>query len=259
MVRLFYIVGISSLLASCGVFALCARQWYQADPQHETLLRAAGAVQRYAENVGERAQEDAEQVSPLVAQAEIFASCLNPPRPGEERILETPPVVETKWEPPVPMPPVRPTAPLAKFTLLATSFCPSQPGRSMALISEVGSLEGNERWVKEGAQVGHFVIHEEIMGTDTYFDLPLSHSLQRSPGFHAHPTHFNLTALAQPTRGSNLLFWGGFSRRPARQARKKALHGISGKATEGTGMGDKARARRVRITHHCPLATRIGA
>jgi hypothetical protein len=30
----------------------------------------------------------------------------------------------------------------------------------MALIAELGSSPGSERWVKEGARVGHFVIHE---------------------------------------------------------------------------------------------------
>ncbi len=30
----------------------------------------------------------------------------------------------------------------------------------MALVSEVGSEAGSERWVKEGAALGHFVIHE---------------------------------------------------------------------------------------------------
>lgn len=168
MVRLFYIVGIASLLASCGVFGLCVRQWYRVDPQRETLLQAPGAVQRYAENAGKRALEGEERVSPLVAQAELFASYLNPPRLVDEKTQETPPVVEGKWEPPVSVPPVRPAAASAKFTLLATSFCPSQPGRSMALISEVGSLEGNERWVKEGAQVGHFVIHEIRRGAIVY-------------------------------------------------------------------------------------------
>jgi len=40
----------------------------------------------------------------------------------------------------------------------------------MALISEVGSLDGSERWVKEGSQVGHFVIHEIRQGAIVYRD-----------------------------------------------------------------------------------------
>jgi hypothetical protein len=40
----------------------------------------------------------------------------------------------------------------------------------MALISEIGSAEGEERWVKEGAQLGHFVIHEIRKGMIVYRD-----------------------------------------------------------------------------------------
>ena len=40
----------------------------------------------------------------------------------------------------------------------------------MALISEAGSPEGEERWVKEGAQLGHFVIHEIRKGMIVHRD-----------------------------------------------------------------------------------------
>jgi hypothetical protein len=40
----------------------------------------------------------------------------------------------------------------------------------MALIAELGSGAGSERWVKEGAQVGHFVIHEIRRGAVVYRD-----------------------------------------------------------------------------------------
>ena len=40
----------------------------------------------------------------------------------------------------------------------------------MALISELSSPEGTERWVKEGTQVGHFVIHEIRRGMIVYRD-----------------------------------------------------------------------------------------
>lgn len=40
----------------------------------------------------------------------------------------------------------------------------------MALISETGSAEGNERWVKEGTQLGHFVIQEIRRGAIVYRD-----------------------------------------------------------------------------------------
>ncbi len=40
----------------------------------------------------------------------------------------------------------------------------------MALIAEAGSAEGSERWVKEGSQLGHFVIEEIRRGSIIYRD-----------------------------------------------------------------------------------------
>jgi hypothetical protein len=40
----------------------------------------------------------------------------------------------------------------------------------LALIAELGSGPGSERWVKEGTQVGHFVIHEIRRGAIVYRD-----------------------------------------------------------------------------------------
>jgi hypothetical protein len=66
------------------------------------------------------------------------------------------------------VPPIRLATPSAKFKLHGTSYYPNQPDRSMALIGEVGGAEGSERWVKEGAQLGHFVIHEIGRGAIVY-------------------------------------------------------------------------------------------
>jgi hypothetical protein len=40
----------------------------------------------------------------------------------------------------------------------------------MALLAELGPDTGSERWVKAGAQVGHFVIHEIRRGASVYRD-----------------------------------------------------------------------------------------
>jgi len=40
----------------------------------------------------------------------------------------------------------------------------------MALISEIGSPVGSERWVKEGARLGHFVVHQIRRGMIVYRD-----------------------------------------------------------------------------------------
>ena len=45
------------------------------------------------------------------------------------------------------------------FKVVATSFYAERPEKSMALIVDPGDPD-NGRWVKEGAQIGHFVVHE---------------------------------------------------------------------------------------------------
>ncbi len=40
----------------------------------------------------------------------------------------------------------------------------------MALIVETAAMPGGERWVKEGTQIGHFVIHEIRKGMIVYRD-----------------------------------------------------------------------------------------
>jgi len=57
-----------------------------------------------------------------------------------------------------------------RFKLCATSYYPNEPKRSMALISELGSPEGEQRWVKEGAQLEHFTIYEIRRGMIVYRD-----------------------------------------------------------------------------------------
>jgi hypothetical protein len=101
----------------------------------------------------------------LLVQAQALAQYLNPPKDPEK---PTAPAPVASSGPPAPA--IRPVAPSVKFRLCATSYYPKQRGRSMALVAELGSGPGSERWVKEGTQVGHFVIHEIRRGAIVYRD-----------------------------------------------------------------------------------------
>ncbi len=170
MVRVLYILGVCAILAAGGVFRLWLSERNRDDPHFEGICDGPGAIQAFQERRCGGTIASDELVSPLLSQAQAFALYLNPPALA---------VAEQPKEPPSDfgasplmdlVPPVRPAAPSAKFALRATSVYPSQPGRSMALIAEVGSAEGSERWVKEGSQVGHFVIHEIRQGAVVYRD-----------------------------------------------------------------------------------------
>jgi len=151
MVRMLYILGSCGILATFGVLGLWLGERSREDCGSPQAANCPGSFWAMKEKGGEPGIRRI-QVPPLVAQAEAFARLLAPPKPVESKpesgvqttnlLLAAPPPVS-----------------FARFRLCGTSCCPNQPGRSMALISEIGS-EDSERWVKEGAQVGHFIIHE---------------------------------------------------------------------------------------------------
>jgi hypothetical protein len=161
---LSYIAGILALIAANTVFVLCAEHRPRTDPQLEAVLNGPSAVDRFRQGINGN-QSLAKRTPPLVVQAEAFSRHLNPPR-----IVEKPSAPARMVSSVPPAPPIRPPAPSVRFKLRGTSYYPNRPGRSMALISETGSAEGSERWVKEGTQLGHFVIEEIRRGAIVYRD-----------------------------------------------------------------------------------------
>jgi hypothetical protein len=103
----------------------------------------------------------------LIVQAQAFASYLKGPIEQEKKevvIAQRKPPARTKTLP-------KPRfVPSAKFKLEGTSYYPNQPDRSIALITEPGGLETNQRWIKEGERLGLFVIHEIRRGVVVYRD-----------------------------------------------------------------------------------------
>jgi len=164
MVRILQILSVGAILAAGGILALAVSLWRQEDPRREEICRRPSAVERFQESGGRGAGREVER-SPLIAQAEILALYLDPPKTPAK------PVAPVRTAGPRPaLPPVRPAAPSVDFRLRGTSYYPNQPRKSMALVAEVGAAEGNERWVREGERLGHFVIQEIRCGSITYRD-----------------------------------------------------------------------------------------
>jgi hypothetical protein len=164
MTTLLHILGTCAVLAASGVFLLCLSKPIRDDPFLEEIRSHPGVIQTFTAQ-GSGARSDLPEAPPLVVQAEAFARLLNPRGGAEVSLVREMPVgsAEIKML-------IRPAAPLARFRIHGTSCYPSQPGRSMALISDAGAPEGCERWVKEGSQIGHFVIHEIRPNGITYRD-----------------------------------------------------------------------------------------
>ncbi|MHC4568841.1 MAG: hypothetical protein ACYTE3_24145 [Planctomycetota bacterium] len=132
----------------------------------ERLLKQPSVVQRF-EKLRDEQAPPAGQESPLVAAAQAFASHLNgPPAPSRRE----PPAPLRKVERSIVRTPRARVIPSAKFTLEGTSYYENQPDRSIALISEPGSPDRNQYWVREGERLGRFVIHEIRQGFVVYRD-----------------------------------------------------------------------------------------
>ena len=156
MVRLLYILGVFMLSVAAALLSTCLHQWHADDPQLDQLRNQPSAVQLFADGALGGRGEAVKRTSPLVAEARAFAS----------RVSATPSVKDERSRAPQvpsrsrPTPTVRARASLVAFKLHGTSVYPDRPERSMALISEPGGSEGERKWVRQGAALGHFVVQE---------------------------------------------------------------------------------------------------
>ncbi|UCF14253.1 MAG: hypothetical protein JSW59_12635 [Phycisphaerales bacterium] len=158
MIRAVQMLGVSALICAGGVFLHCTDQW---------LHGAAGSEPEPGLPVTERFRQagggaggNQETVSPLVEQATAFAQYLSPPEltiPRQDtRVAST-----TKKTPSL----VKLAETTAKFTLVATSYYGARPEKSLALVSEPGR---ENRWVRPGERLGHFIIESIEQGSIVY-------------------------------------------------------------------------------------------
>jgi hypothetical protein len=168
MIRLLQILALCVLLAAGGIFALAVSAWRHDGPAPDGILGRPGAIESFKAS-GRRAGDGSEERPALLVQAEAFAQLLNPEKEGKPQ--RTPRVAEENRT-------QRAGGPLhalagtlqTTFTLRATSYYPSRPEKSRALIAEIGAGAGTEHWVKQGTALGHFVVQEIRRGSLTYRD-----------------------------------------------------------------------------------------
>ena len=149
MIKTLRITSIMAAILAAVFLVFSAAFGVRSDEQVEEFLRSAGAIEEFNKAKGEKIAKSRSQVSPLVKQAEDFALYLNPPpKPKPRR-----PARESR-EPSVTP---KPRAVSAKFTLKGTSYYPSHPELSLALIDEPGK---DMRWVRQSGKVGHLIIEQ---------------------------------------------------------------------------------------------------
>ncbi len=164
MVGLRVIEKISGLLSATVVLAAGLFLWLAVfrgpppNPAVEAVLGGPTALESFQRTGTGVASHNEARKAPLLMQAEALALHLNPPKPQTTAVSLPQPGV------PPANPVVRPAVASPQFRLHATCCYPSCPEKSRALISESGA-EKRRRWVKEGAQIGHFVIRQIRLGT----------------------------------------------------------------------------------------------
>jgi len=155
MTTVLHALGVLALMGAGVSFWFSAVLWRRPGLDVGEVQPSLHVTRESGRRPGYGAISNARSSPPLIVQAEAFARYL---RPSETP--KTPPAEASTGQMNPPVLPIRPPNPRVTFRLRATSVYASQPSRSMALIAEAGSGEGNGRWVKEGTQVGHFVVHE---------------------------------------------------------------------------------------------------
>ncbi len=122
---------------------------FRGDAAIEEFLKSPGAIEEFSEARGQARRGGENQVSPLIKQAESFASHLSPP--AKEKPAKSVPSEKPSRAPR----PSRAVSP--KSRLIGTSYYALRPDMSLALVDELGK---GFRWVSQSSEVGHLVIEK---------------------------------------------------------------------------------------------------
>ena len=156
MVRVLYTISILALVGAGIVFGFCLMRWLE-NGQRPEQVPLSSTTERFRDALATRGDRVSDTTSPLMRQAQTFASYLNPsPAPEPEAPRNSP----DPGDDAIPLPTISPPTASPSFRLQGIVYCTSQPQTSMALISIGTGQMAAQRWVKEGTVVGHFIIQE---------------------------------------------------------------------------------------------------
>jgi hypothetical protein len=149
MIKTLRITTVLVGLLAAGFLASPIVYGFESDPEIEKFLDAPGAVENFKKSESKKRTDSQVQDSPLVRQAKAFARYLNPP--PDQRFKK--PSSKSSRITGIP----RPVTVSAKFELIGTSFYPTHPELSLALINQPGK---GFRWIRQSAEIGHLVIEQ---------------------------------------------------------------------------------------------------
>ena len=157
------LLGVLGVISAGIVLVIYIVQGSRGDPEVEKFLGSPGIIERFRQVSASSTNGYQGKTDPLVSQAQAFTLYLNPPRAREEITAQ--------------IPTVRPATPSPKFALHGTCYYPLRPEASLALVCEPGGGGGTFRWVRQGAELGHFVIEKIERGAIVYRDGERMHEM----------------------------------------------------------------------------------
>jgi hypothetical protein len=153
MIKTLRITSILVAFLAAGLLVFPAFFGLRGNKKVEEFLGLPSVVGKFRKAQRGRAKPT-DQESPLVAQANIFALYLDPPKPPPKE--KKPRDTKVAGDPLVPAV-AKKTYHSTRFKVIATSFYAAQPESSLALIDEPGA---GRYWVRPGDVVSHLTIEQ---------------------------------------------------------------------------------------------------
>jgi len=150
MIKTLQISSILAVVLAVVLFVSSVVFGVHKDAEVEAFLKSPSIKDKFTETMGGAVKRPSDQSSPLVENAERFASIMNPPKPvaPERPAAPTTPAVAKA---------VEPASVSAKFRVLGISYCEADPNTSLVFIDEPGK---GLHWVRQGSDVMHLTIEE---------------------------------------------------------------------------------------------------
>jgi len=147
MIKTLRITSVVAAILAGVFFVFPVIYGVRSDGRIDEFLKLPSAKEKFEDAADTKTKTGESQESPLVKQAEAFASYLNPDKPA---VTKT-----TKGAKPTSISSKVTVTP--KFPVYATIVCPGNPNLSQALIDEPGT---GRHWVRQSSMVGHLFIEQ---------------------------------------------------------------------------------------------------
>jgi hypothetical protein len=173
MIKTLRITSVVAAILAGIFFVFPVVYGVRSDKHVDEFLKLPSVKEKFENAADNKAKAVESRTSPLVEQAEAFASYLNPLKPAVQKPSMTArTTIDSKLS-------VTP-----KFRVFATSVCATNPQLSLALIDEPGK---GRYWVRQSDKVGHLLVDQVkdgfvvIHGSEQTFQLKLEEKSETAP------------------------------------------------------------------------------